>query len=128
MEKSLRQVLREHPNSGQRVIGAGTVHVDPDKIRRSQSYKKLVAQVRHYAKTGEKPKNLKLDDSLVAIDEALDRAIENTLTAAETIRETLERVDSPEVRAEVELEVRAEVARQDGWLEEIRKLMRKGSG
>ena len=128
MEKSLRQVLREHPDSGQKVVGAGTVRVDPEKIRNSRSYKKLIAQVRHYAETGEKPKNLKLNESLDAIDEALDRAIENTQTAAETIRETLAGINSPELRDEVEREVRAEVARQDGWLEGIRKLMRKGGG
>lgn len=67
-----------------------------------------------------------LDDSLASINAALDGAIENVQTAVDSIRETLKSVDSPEMRADLELEVRAVLARQDGWLEEIGKLMQKG--
>lgn len=67
-----------------------------------------------------------LDDSLASINAALDGAIENVQTAVDSIRETLKSVDSPEMRADLELEIRAVLARQDGWLEEIGKLMQKG--
>lgn len=60
MEKTLRQLLLDYPNSGQKVIGLGTVHVDAEEIRQSRSYKTLIAQVRNYVQTGEKPK---MDDS-----------------------------------------------------------------
>lgn len=55
-----------------------------------------------------------LDDSLASINAALDGAIENVQTAVDSIRETLKSVDSPEMRADLELEVRAVLARQDG--------------
>ncbi len=48
--KSLRQLLKEHPNSGQTVIGDGTVHVDPEKIRTSASYKEMTRRIENYVK------------------------------------------------------------------------------
>jgi len=49
--ESLRQVLKDHPDSGQRVIGEGTVRVDPEDIRRSKNYQDLIAKVEEYAQT-----------------------------------------------------------------------------
>lgn len=51
-QKSLRQLLQDYPNSGQRVIGEGTVHVDPEEIRQSQSYKDMVVKIREIAQAG----------------------------------------------------------------------------
>jgi hypothetical protein len=47
--KTLREALKDNPNSGQRVVGAGTVCVDPEKIRRSKNYRDLIAKVREFA-------------------------------------------------------------------------------
>ena len=44
--KTLRQLLQDYPNSGLRVIGEGTVHVDAEKIRQSEKYKEVVAKIR----------------------------------------------------------------------------------
>lgn len=49
--KSLRELLQDHPDSGQRVIGEGTVHVDPEKIRQSEGYKDMVAKIKSIAQT-----------------------------------------------------------------------------
>lgn len=47
-QKSLRQLLQDYPDSGQRVIGEGTVHVDAEKIRQSKKYQEMVAKVRKF--------------------------------------------------------------------------------
>lgn len=47
-ERSLRQLLQDYPDSSQRVIGAGTVHLDPEEIRQSANYKEFVAKVKQY--------------------------------------------------------------------------------
>lgn len=44
--KSLRELLQEYPNSGQRVIGEGTVHLDPQEIRSSRGYQDMVKRLR----------------------------------------------------------------------------------
>ena len=49
--KTLRQLLQDYPNSGLRVIGEGTVHVDAEKIRQSDKYKQIVARVRRIARS-----------------------------------------------------------------------------
>jgi hypothetical protein len=43
---TLRELLRENPDSGQRVIGEGTVHLDPQRIRQSRGYRDIVARLR----------------------------------------------------------------------------------
>jgi hypothetical protein len=48
--RSLRQLLKDYPNSSQRVIGSGTVRVDPEEIRNSESYKEMVKKIRAYVK------------------------------------------------------------------------------
>ncbi len=48
--KTLRQLLQENPDSGQVVIGDGTVHMDPDEIRNSESYKELCEKLKQYCK------------------------------------------------------------------------------
>lgn len=50
--QSLRQLLQDYPDSSQRVIGSGTVHVDPEEIRQSQNYKDMVAKIREYGLAG----------------------------------------------------------------------------
>lgn len=50
-QKTLRQLLRDYPNSGQRVIGEGTVHVDADTVRQSKKYKDMIARVRRITQT-----------------------------------------------------------------------------
>lgn len=45
-ERSLRQLLQDYPDSSQRVIGAGTVHIDPEEIRQSANYKEMVARIK----------------------------------------------------------------------------------
>lgn len=47
-DRSLRQLLQDYPNSGQRVIGNGTVHVDAEEIRQSENYKEMVAKIKEY--------------------------------------------------------------------------------
>ena len=47
-QKSLRELLKEHPHSGQRVIGEGTVHVDAETVRQSKKYKDMIAKIREY--------------------------------------------------------------------------------
>lgn len=47
--KTLRDLLQEYPDSGQEVLGNGTVHMPPELIRQSENYKDLVDKVRKYA-------------------------------------------------------------------------------
>lgn len=50
---TLRELLIEYPDHGARVIGNGTVHVDPEHIRQSKNYRKMVAEVKAYCSGSE---------------------------------------------------------------------------
>jgi len=49
-EKEIRQMMRDHPNPHMRVVGRGTVKMDPKAIRESASFKESVRRVREYSR------------------------------------------------------------------------------
>jgi|AntRauTorcE11897_2_1112592.scaffolds.fasta_scaffold31244_1 hypothetical protein len=48
--KTLRELLRENPNSQQHVVGEGLVRVDPSVIRNSRRYKDDMKKIEALAK------------------------------------------------------------------------------
>jgi|AntDeeMinimDraft_5_1070356.scaffolds.fasta_scaffold50939_1 hypothetical protein len=49
-EESLRELLLKHPDSGQVVIGNGTVRVNPKRIINSENYKELCSKLKEHFK------------------------------------------------------------------------------
>lgn len=49
-DKQIQQLLEDYPNPHMRVVGAGTVRMDPEKIRDSAEYKAFVVTMKEFSK------------------------------------------------------------------------------
>jgi|AntRauTorckE6833_2_1112554.scaffolds.fasta_scaffold42574_1 hypothetical protein len=47
-DKKILELLKKHPNPHLKIIGEGTVAVDPEKIRQSEEYKRFTVKMREF--------------------------------------------------------------------------------